>query len=210
MCSIAVIAAFSTLALLATASADTIPSYAARNGDTIHGRVSSSAGKYELFVRDDRGYVDHVVLHNGTIINPTGFELASGDTVTIFGRVDGHVFLADEIDTPYSVGEQSIGYDNSQTAYDYGVGYPGDYGYGYPYGYLGFGADIYFGGGYGRGGYYGHGYYGRGYYGEGRGSYGHGSYHGSYGHSGGYGRGASSGGSRSGAGGQGGSGSGHH
>jgi hypothetical protein len=208
MCSIAAVAALSTLALPITASADTVPSYAANGGETIHGRVSSSGGKYDLFVRDDRGYVDHVVLHDGTIINPTGFELASGDTVTIFGRDDGHVFQADEIDTPYSGGEPNE-YDTSQNVYQYGVGYPGGYGYGYryPYGYLGFGAGVYFGGGYGRGGYYGRGYYGHGSYGAGaynRGSYGRGGA-GSFG-----GRGGTSGGGRSGGGGgHGGSGGGH-
>ncbi len=210
VCSIAAVAALATLSLPVTASADTLPSYAANNPATIHGRVSSVGGKYDLFVRDDRGYVDHVVLHDGTIINPTGLELASGETVTITGQSDGRVFQADEIDTPYSGDEQSNGYDNSQDGYQYGVGYPDGYAYpyGYGYGYPGYGVGIYVGGGgYGRGGggYYGHGYSGHGY--SGHGSYGGGSYGrggGSYG-----GHGGSSGGGRSSGGGGGGHGGGH-
>jgi plastocyanin len=169
-CSIAAVAALATLSLRGTAPADTLPSYAAGKPATIRGQISSVGGKYDLFVRDDRGYIDHVVLHNGTVINPTGLELAAGETVTIMGQSAGHVVQADEIDTPYS-DEQSNGYDNSQDGYQYGVGYSGGYAYPYGcgYGYPGYGASIYFGGGYGGGGYYGHGggYYGHGYFGHG-------------------------------------------
>jgi hypothetical protein len=219
ICSIAAIAALATLSFPVTARAGTPPSYAANGPETIHGRVSSVGGKYDLFVRDDRGYVDHVLLHDGTIINPTGLELATGETVTIMGQNDGHVFRADEIDTPYSSDEQPNGYDNSPVGYQFGVGYPDGYAYpyGYGYGYPGYGAGIYFGGGYGGGGYYGHGYSGHGY--SGRGSYGGGSRGrggsggGSYGRGGGSygGHGGSPGGGRSsgGGGGHGGGGGGH-
>jgi hypothetical protein len=210
VCSMAAVAAFSTLTLQAKASADPRPSYAANSGETIHGRISSLSGKYDVYVRDDRGYVDHVVLHDGTVINPTGLELAAGETVTIAGRTDGGVLRADEIDTPYSYDEESNGYDGPQDDYQYGAGYPYGYGYPYAYGYPGYGG-IYFGGGdYGRG-YYGHGSYGGGSYN--RGSYSRGaSSAGSYGRSGNgggsYGRGGASSGGSSGGGGRGGAGGG--
>jgi hypothetical protein len=207
MCSIAGVAAFSSLSLPLTASAETLPSYAAQNAPAIHGRVTSVGGKYDLYVRDDRGYLDHVVLHDGTVINPTGLQLAAGESVTIMGRTDGHVFRADEIDTPYSGDDQSYGYDGSQAGYQYGVGYPDAYGYPYDYGYGYPGYGIYIGsGGYGGGYYRGGGYPGRGY--SGRGSYGGQSYGrggsggGSYGRGGGSygGRGGASSGSSSGGG----------
>ncbi len=52
-------------------------------------------------LRDDRGHVDNVRLHQGTVINPTGLTLASGMSVTIYGHNRGSVFAANEIDTPY-------------------------------------------------------------------------------------------------------------
>ncbi len=52
-------------------------------------------------VRDDRGFVDNVQLHPGTVINPTGIRLAPGMAVTIYGVNRGSFFAAGEIDTPY-------------------------------------------------------------------------------------------------------------
>ena len=47
------------------------------NGEeTIHGRVVSFDGGYSLQVHDDRGFIDNVRLHQGTIINPTGITLS--------------------------------------------------------------------------------------------------------------------------------------
>jgi hypothetical protein len=160
ICSVAAAATFSTLALPMTAAADSVPSYAANGGETIHGRIASVPGKYDIYVRDDRGYVDHVVLHDGTVINPTGLTLAAGDTVTIMGGNQGSVFRADEVDTPYAEAPQSNDYDG---AGDVDAGFPVGYGspYGYGYGYPGFGG-LYFGGGYYGGGYYRGGYPGRG------------------------------------------------
>ena len=80
------------------------PSYArpAANGEeTIHGRISSIDGKYQLTVRDDRGFADNINMHQGTIINPTGLELQPGMAVTIVGYNRGRTFAANEIDTPY-------------------------------------------------------------------------------------------------------------
>jgi len=77
------------------------PSYATQD-DQIHGRIAAFDGKYDLQVRDDRGYLDHVRLHDGTIINPIGLTLAPGMVVAIDGYNAGPVFEANEIDTPYT------------------------------------------------------------------------------------------------------------
>jgi hypothetical protein len=106
------------------------PSYAIKQ-ETIRGRVSGFDGHYALTVRDERGYLDRVQLRDGTIINPRGLTLASGMSVTILGETVGNVFVAREIDTPYTVapGYSAYGY------YPYPpYGYPPPY-YGYPYYY---------------------------------------------------------------------------
>ena len=95
------------------------PSYAVKM-DTIHGRIVRFDGHYALTVRDDRGYVDSVTLHDGTVINPRGLRLAAGMSVTIIGRPGGSSLLAYEIDTRY----HEDGY--------YAPGYPVYPGY-YPY-----------------------------------------------------------------------------
>lgn len=114
-----------------------IPSYA-RHVDQIKGTISSVDGAYTLHVRDVRGYVDTVSLHQGTVINPTGIRLVPGFSVTITGHPSGRVFVADEIDTPYHF-TPGVAY------YPYAY-YP--YGY-YPYPYPYFGPSIFFG--FGRG-----------------------------------------------------------
>ena len=125
------------------------PSYSrppvASQDETIRGRVLSYDGTYDLQVNDDRGFVDRVQLHQGTIINPTGLRLAPGMAVTISGVNRGSIFAANQIDTPYT----SYGY-----AYDpYGpyavYPYPA---FGYPYYGPRFSVGIGFGGG-----FYGHG-----------------------------------------------------
>ena len=79
------------------------PSYAkASNEETIHGRIASVSRKFALTVRDDRGFIDNVRLHPGTIINPIGLSLAPGMTVTILGNNRGKIFAANEINTPYT------------------------------------------------------------------------------------------------------------
>jgi hypothetical protein len=100
-----------------------MPSYAVRSGETIKGTISNFNGQYTMYVRDDRGYVDNVSLHQGTIINPTGIRLSPGFRVTVIGHTSGSTFVADEIDTPYR---------------NYGYAYPYYYPY-YPYPYVGVG-----------------------------------------------------------------------
>ena len=78
-----------------------IPSLAPSSEETIRGRIESIPGPYQLEVRDDRGFIDNVALHQGTIINPTGLQLAIGMSVIISGTPQGKQFLANEIDTPY-------------------------------------------------------------------------------------------------------------
>jgi hypothetical protein len=120
----------------APAAAQPVPSYAHGNSDeTIHGTVAAINGPYNITVRDARGFIDTVTLHQGTIINPTGLSLAPGQTVTILGRNDGSAFAANEIDTPYAL-------------------YPvsGYYGYPYPYGFgPAYGVGLHFGRGFGFG-----------------------------------------------------------
>ena len=121
------------------ASAQDKPSYASADEDTVHGRIVSVDDQYHLSVRDNKGYVDHITLHQGTIINPTGLTLHAGMTVTVLGVNSGSTLAANEIDTPYDY------------APAYAYGYPPYYG-AYPY-YpsvaLGFGFGGRFGG-YGR------------------------------------------------------------
>jgi hypothetical protein len=101
------------------------PSYAegadqAYSGDEqLHGRIVSFDGAYGLQVRDEKGYVDNIQLHQGTIINPTGLTLAPGMIVSIMGYNAGPFFAANEIDTPYT--------------YTYGVPYYA----GHPWNYYG-------------------------------------------------------------------------
>jgi len=98
--------AFCCLALPVGALAQDIPSYATQpiQGDqNIHGRIASFDGGYDLRVRDERGYLDNVRLHPGTIINPTGLTLAAGMVVSVLGYNAGSYFSANQIDTPYAL-----------------------------------------------------------------------------------------------------------
>ena len=141
-------AAFAAFALPAAAQPATsqapLPSYATGSTDeTIHGTIASVNGAYSISVRDDRGFIDNVTLHQGTIINPTGLTLAPGQKVTILGHATGAAFSANQIDTPYHT--YAVGYD-------YAYPYYGGFGYGYgfrPYPFYGIG----FGFGRGRFGY---------------------------------------------------------
>ena len=89
------------------AFAQDIPSYAqsadeAPGDQQLRGRITDFDGGYNLTVRDERGFIDNVALHPGTIINPTGLTLAPGMTVSILGYNAGDAFAANEIDTPYT------------------------------------------------------------------------------------------------------------
>jgi hypothetical protein len=169
-----------------TAWAAGLPSYATGD-ETIHGRIVSIDGTYGLHLHDDRGFIDNVTLHDGTVITPTGVTLVIGQIVTIHGHAAGNAFAADEIDTPYDDGPAAapaggdIPYAGDVDSYPYAGdvdAYPYPYA-AYPYGaypcaYVDYYAcspygapfGIFFGFG---GGYYGHGYYpGHGpYYGHG-------------------------------------------
>jgi hypothetical protein len=80
------------------------PSYARpAPGEQIRGSITAITGKYSLQVRDDRGFLDNIALHQGTIINPTGLTLAPGMQVTITGSNAGPVFAAQQIDAPYAI-----------------------------------------------------------------------------------------------------------
>ena len=94
-----------TLAAPLAAAAQDVPSYAqtASADEQIRGRVLSFDGGYDLAVRDERGFVDNIQLHRGTIINPTGITLEPGMIVSVIGFDDGPVLDANEIDTPYTI-----------------------------------------------------------------------------------------------------------
>ena len=149
---VAVLAAFTLASLAAplTVQAQSVPSYAQPQysqdwqGDAqIRGRVTGFDGAYSLSVRDERGFIDAVELHPGTVINPTGLTLAPGMIVSVLGYNAGSYFAANEIDTPYS----------------YYGGVP--YYYGHPWSYYGpsislgffFGNPGWWHGGYFHGGY---------------------------------------------------------
>ena len=106
----------------------TPPSYG-RADESVKGRVASFDGAYSLQVRDDRGFIDNVQLHQGTVINPTGIRLTPGMAVTVYGVNRGPVFAANEIDTPY----QSYGDYPAYMPYPYAYPYPYVYPYPYPF-----------------------------------------------------------------------------
>ncbi|MBD5655232.1 MAG: hypothetical protein IAI50_08610 [Candidatus Eremiobacteraeota bacterium] len=101
-----------------------MPAYASGE-EEIHGRISQVGGKYQLSVRDDRGFVDNVTLHDGTVINPRGLTLQSGQAVSILGHTNGKTFEANEVDTPYGF---RGGYGYGGGPYAVGVGFGGYYG----------------------------------------------------------------------------------
>lgn len=130
--SVAVVAGVVSLAAVpAIAFAqDPIPSYATQD-QSIKGTVVSYDGTYSLHVRDDRGFIDNVKLHQGTIINPTGLRLEPGFSVTITGHPDGNAYVANQIDTPYYY-EPGITY---YPAYPYPYYYPTYWNAGFGFGF---------------------------------------------------------------------------
>jgi hypothetical protein len=66
----------------------------------VSGRVTWFDGRFDLQVRDDRGFIDNVQLRQGTVINPTGLTLRTGMPVQIRGRNRGFVLGAEQIDSP--------------------------------------------------------------------------------------------------------------
>ena len=98
------------------------PSYAqapvaANAEEDIHGRIVDFDGAYTLSVRDERGFVDNIQLHQGTIINPTGLTLAPGMVVNVLGYNAGPYLEANEIDTPYTIDAGVPYYDGQIWSY---------------------------------------------------------------------------------------------
>ena len=118
------------------------PAYGRQNAS---GTVSGFDGQWVVYMHDDKGYTDHVTLHQGTIINPTGIKLLEGMRVTIYGNADGPTFQANRVDVAYSPYSPYYGSDGNP-AYGYGDGGYGygwlrlwRLGYGYPSGGYGYG-----------------------------------------------------------------------
>jgi uncharacterized membrane protein YgcG len=147
---IAALVAFFAVTLQA-AAAETLPAYATAD-ESIRGFVSSINGR-DLTLRDERGFLAHVVLRDGTVINPTGIQLGAGQAVTVYGHADNAVFRASEIDAsaasypvpgaavPYAV-EPYAAYADPYDDFGFGYGYGYDYGYGPFFGtslFIGFG-----------------------------------------------------------------------
>ena len=131
------------------------PSYAQSGpGDeTISGTIYQVTGRYTLTLEDDRGFIDNVSLHNGTVITPSGLGLGSGQIATMTGHTSGKTFEADEIDVdPSSIssGQAVLPGGDYATAVN-GGDYPA-YAFGYDptysSGVLYFGQTYYGGGGY--------------------------------------------------------------
>jgi hypothetical protein len=76
------------------------PPGAGEDGHTLCAVVTSIDSKYGLTVRDERGALKSVTLHQGTIIDPTGFELKPGTPVYVVGSIAGGTFDADRIEAP--------------------------------------------------------------------------------------------------------------
>jgi len=144
---IATLIATAAIAVPASAFAQTdapAPSYArpsySSTEDVVRGQVVAFDGAYHLQVRDERGFVDNIMLHQGTIINPTGLRLSPGMSVTVRGVNRGNALDANQIDTPYtSYGAVPVyPYPVAVApyfAYPYGA-YPA---FGFGYGYAGYG-----------------------------------------------------------------------
>ena len=69
----------------------------------ITGTVVDFHGKYGLVVRDERGALVDVVMHQGTVIEPVGLRLERGMRVTILGSAQERTLAANRIVTSYSV-----------------------------------------------------------------------------------------------------------
>jgi hypothetical protein len=103
------------LVLPVGASADAL-SYAKPSADrTVQGVISSINGKYGLTVHDDRGFLDNVTMHQGTVINPSGLRLAPGMRVTIAGYTNRATFDANRIAGPVDAQNTLVRSTNGRT-----------------------------------------------------------------------------------------------
>lgn len=127
------------LAQPSRAVAQDVPGYAEpapSSEETIHGRIASVEGPYAIVVLDDRGFLDNVSLHSGTIINPRGLRLVAGMTVTIVGVNAGSTLSAIEIDAPDGGDEMNAEADyGASTSPDGGAYVYPDYGFGALFGF---------------------------------------------------------------------------
>lgn len=100
----------SAVAAGAMAVAMLVPTLAGAEVQTqLVGTVTDFHGKYGLVVRDARGRVVDVALHQGTIIKPQGLRLERGMHVTIIGQGADSSFAAGEIDTAYQLPPWRLG-----------------------------------------------------------------------------------------------------
>jgi hypothetical protein len=67
----------------------------------IVGTVADFHGKYGLVMRDVRGALSEVTLHQGTIIKPVGLRLERGLIVSIAGQAADRSFAAAEVVAPF-------------------------------------------------------------------------------------------------------------
>jgi hypothetical protein len=68
----------------------------------IIGTVADFHGKFGLVVRDMRGALTEITLHQGTIIKPEGLRLERGMAVSIAGQAADQTFAATEIVAPFA------------------------------------------------------------------------------------------------------------
>jgi hypothetical protein len=66
--------------------------------ETMRGQIIFFDGRFALQVRDPRGFVDNVQLHEGTVIHPTGLRLRAGMPVAVTGSPRGQLLVATEVD----------------------------------------------------------------------------------------------------------------
>ena len=112
-----------------------LPPYATPATDQqIRGKISAITGKYTLQLRDERGYIDSVTLHQGTIITPTGLTLQPGMRVTITGVPEGATFAANQINTPYTVTVLQNAYPYYGAGFGWGPGWGWGWGAGWGWG----------------------------------------------------------------------------
>jgi hypothetical protein len=68
----------------------------------IAGTIADFHGKYVVVVRTAAGSLSTVVLHQGTIINPTGLRLERGMPVLLSGHAERGAFAVAQVDTPFA------------------------------------------------------------------------------------------------------------